>query len=181
MNKTFVEFDVDLVGRLISMRMSPTEGIEDVVCRLIETPSSTADSHALPARAEKAAQATIAAGAVRYKLFGRDCAAHDATEAYVSILKQVSQSSQISHGQDDFLERLAQAIRGRTRRHLAKNAKDVYPGQERLERYVRPLVNGWCIGTNTSNREKTSHLKAACEVAGLTYGIDLVIALPNSK
>jgi hypothetical protein len=42
------------------------------------------------------------------------------------------------------------------------------------------VVPGWFVNTNISNRQKAMILRAACEAAGLVFGRDLQIDLPNA-
>ena len=80
-----------------------------------------------------------------------------------------------------FCERFAAEAVGRRRNHVAQRPEDVYPGQPQLLKYVVEIVPGWYIGTNIANRDKTRLLEAACKVAGLRFGVDLVVDLPNAK
>jgi hypothetical protein len=56
----------------------------------------------------------------------------------------------------------------------------VHPHRPDLHRYTAPIGTGWFVNTNISNRQKAMILRAACEAAGLVFGRDLQIELPNA-
>lgn len=73
------------------------------------------------------------------------------------------------------LERFASLPRhGRTRRYLAKNSSDLYPGRPDLVRdYSMQLTSGWWLSTNHSRATIERIIEMACDVAHLKYGKDL--------
>lgn len=75
-----------------------------------------------------------------------------------------------------FLERFAARKHGRTRRYIARNREDLYPGRPDLcENYSIYLPSGWFMGTNYSKKSSLpTIIKLAREVAG-PYGNDLVL------
>ena len=64
---------------------------------------------------------------------------------------------------------------GRTRRYLAKNSSELY--------YKRPdlgsiqLDSGWWMSTNHSKNTISQIISMACEVAQVTYGLELIVNL----
>ena len=78
-----------------------------------------------------------------------------------------------------FLDQFSKLAPGRTRNHISRNRSDVYPRKPELEIYTTEIVPGWWLGSNIANREKERLLKLACDVAGLKFGKDLEIYLPN--
>lgn len=109
-----------------------------------------------------------------YQVLGTAYYANDANEALLAILRQLAASDA------QFCLKLAQAVAGRTRNHLATTREAVYPNRPDLMKYVVALVPGWFLGTNIANREKLAILKHACDVAGLTPGKHLQIELPTA-
>jgi hypothetical protein len=71
-----------------------------------------------------------------------------------------------------FLDRMGAVRRGR-RRYVARNRDDLYFNRTDLP--ATQMGNGWWIGTNYSRAELERMLRTACEIAGLRFGVDLVI------
>jgi hypothetical protein len=124
-------------------------------------------------RATQAPGQTLTAK-LEYRLLGIACTAPNAIEAVVAILKSLGER------QPDFWSRLEPLSRTRKRNHLARSRRDVYPDKPDLEQYTREVAPGWWLGTNVANRGKKRLLEAACKAAGLRFGTDLVIRLPNT-
>lgn len=78
-----------------------------------------------------------------------------------------------------FLDRFAALPKhGRTRRYLAKNPEDLYPGRPDLARdHSTKLSSGWWLGTNLSRAAIKRIIVMACDIAGLRFGRDLVVNL----
>jgi hypothetical protein len=78
-----------------------------------------------------------------------------------------------------FLERFAARPKhGKKRRFIARAQMELYPDRPDLgEAHSHQLSSGWWIGTNYSRENIEKIVKMACEVAGLTYGKDLVVKL----
>ena len=76
-----------------------------------------------------------------------------------------------------FLQRCSQhsAFRGRKRRYIAKRAEDLYPGRPDLMESHDVLPGGWVVGTNLNNQSKMRIIKGAAEVAGITFGRDVIV------
>ncbi len=161
----------DVLARLLALRVSDNECLDEVLRRLV-TSGPTSPSPPPP----QVATATPGAASfgIRYELDGERHVASDATEAMVSILADLAQYD------DDFFPKLAAKVRGRTRNHIARSRSEVYPGRPDLARYVQEIGPGWFIGSNIANREKKKILRAACEVMGLAFGRDLKIDLAHA-
>jgi hypothetical protein len=78
-----------------------------------------------------------------------------------------------------FLERLSRHPRlgGRTRRYIATSPELLYPDREDLRDLHELLPGGWLVSTNLNNPLKGTIVRAACEVAGLSFGRDVVVDL----
>ena len=77
-----------------------------------------------------------------------------------------------------FPERFASRKHGRTRRYLAQNKYDLFPGNPSFaDNHSRELRCGWFIDTNNGNAAKEKIIRLACEVAGLEFGRDIVVNL----
>jgi predicted type IV restriction endonuclease len=76
-----------------------------------------------------------------------------------------------------FLERCSQHpdARGRKRRYIARSAEELYPDRPDLREYQETLPGGWLVATNLNNVLKKNIIRLAAEVAGLSFGTDLVV------
>ena len=77
-----------------------------------------------------------------------------------------------------FLDRFASRKHGRKRRYLAQDKYELYPDRPDLcEQSSSELaVGGWFISTNWGKQAWEGIARLACEVAGLTFGSDIVIS-----
>lgn len=117
---------------------------------------------------------TAAAGrAIEYRLFGTTRRAATAAEALVEILRAIVARDPAR------LSALAAAVRGRSRNHIAPSVAEIYPARPDLARAIE-IAPGWLVGLNIANRDKRRILLAACDVFRLTWGVDLVLDLPNA-
>ena len=64
-----------------------------------------------------------------------------------------------------------------SRRFIARNPKAIYPGREELSHRTARVCRGWWVGTNYSRVDVRRLLRAACEVAGLTWAVDLIVEI----
>ena len=94
-----------------------------------------------------------------------------AKEAMVFVLRELAKAD------PTFLRRCYghQAFQGRRRRHVAQRAEEIYPGRSDLQEFCEALPGGWLVETNLSNQSKIKLIKGAAEVAGLTFGRDLIV------
>ncbi|NHZ35581.1 type I restriction endonuclease [Massilia rubra] len=78
-----------------------------------------------------------------------------------------------------FAERFASLPKhGRSRRYLAKDVADLYPGRPDLARECsKKVAPGWWLSTNHSKQTIGRIFEMACEVAGMVPGKDLLAHL----
>ncbi len=95
----------------------------------------------------------------------------NAKEAMVIILRELARAD------PSFLQRCSQRseFNGRKRRYIAQSVDDLYPDRPDLRRCNEQLPGGWYVATNLNNQLKKSIIKAASEVAGLTYGSNISV------
>jgi hypothetical protein len=110
---------------------------------------------------------------VSFSVFGQSRNAPSAKEAFVEVLAELARRS------PEQVESLAQAVKKRSRNHIARTVAEIYPSRPDLANAVE-FSPGWLVGLNIANREKTSIIKAACDVFNLTYGKDVELDLPNT-
>lgn len=110
-------------------------------------------------------------GRVRYAVLGEEGAATSAIEALVQVLRRLADLD------PQLLDRLSQRLVGRKRRQIARSAAEIHPDRRDLRGSVKPILRGWYVNSNISNREKAQILEAACEEAGLVWGQDVQVDL----
>ena len=64
-------------------------------------------------------------------------------------------------------------VRGRVRPLIAQTPEELYPGRPDLVDFSREFAPGWFVGTNYSRRDVMRLIRAASEVCGLTWGLDI--------
>ncbi len=101
---------------------------------------------------------------------------HPARNA-IDTLKQVFET--MMHRDPTFAERFAGLPKhGRSRRYLARDADDLYPGRKDLaQKCSLKIASGWWLGTNHSKQSIGKIIAMACNVAQVGYGRDLVAHL----
>ena len=95
-----------------------------------------------------------------------------AKEALVIVLRELSRTD------PTFLSRCFDhpSFQGRKRHYVARSLEDLYPGRPTLqEKCHERLSDGWFVGTNLNNGKKMVIIRGATEVAGLTFGRDVVV------
>ena len=94
-------------------------------------------------------------------------------EAMTIVLRE------LANADPTFLERCAAHpdSQGRKRRYIARTTTELYPDRPDLRIHHEQLPGGWVVATNNANYRKTAIIKLAAQIAGLTYGKDIVIDL----
>lgn len=103
-------------------------------------------------------------------------ASHSAVNAR-DVMVQVFES--FTERDSTFIERFAALPKhGRKRRYVAARPEELYPGRPDLAVDASyQLRSGWWIGTNASKAAIAKIIEMACEVAGVTFGSDLIVEL----
>jgi hypothetical protein len=96
---------------------------------------------------------------------------NNAKDAMVIVL------SELAKADPSFLERCSHHpdAQGRTRRYIARTPAELYPNREDLREMRESLPGGWLVATNLNNALKKTIIRLAAEVAGLTFGKDVVV------
>ncbi len=112
-------------------------------------------------------------GQLGFTLKGQFMACRSARDVLVKVFEKLAE------GNPGFLERFAALPKhGKTRRYLARTPDELYPGRPDLARdHSHELRSGWWLGTNLSRNSIRRILEKACEVARVSYGIDLKVSL----
>ncbi|MFN3288090.1 MAG: hypothetical protein ACK40H_06540 [Sphingomonadaceae bacterium] len=102
--------------------------------------------------------------AVRWTIAGEQRESPNAGAAMVEILRLLVARDPSP------LPRLAEAVRGRTRNHIARTPAEVYPERPDIARCAE-ISAGWVVGMNIANREKRRILLAAVALAFATLPV----------
>lgn len=171
MSVTMISVAPDALSRLLALRLSEDEALDEVLRRTLTNTTKPS----LPPIGTSGSRLTSGGpSCLVYQLLGEADAASDANEAMVKIIAHLAQYD------DDFFPKLANKVRGGTRNHVARSRSDVYPRRPDLAGSARQVAPGWFIGCNVANREKVKILRAACDVAGIAFGRDLKIDLAHA-
>lgn len=110
----------------------------------------------------------LAPTAIGFILDGEHHPARSARDVLIKIFETLTTRDDLFPGRFAALPE-----HGRTRRYLARDPAELYPGQPQLMRYSRQLSSGWWLDLNQSKDGIRKIIKMACEVARLRSGEDL--------
>ncbi|MCU0770256.1 MAG: hypothetical protein MUE94_00610 [Verrucomicrobia bacterium] len=104
-------------------------------------------------------------------LLGKAHAYHNAKDAMVIVLREFAKAD------PTFLDRCSQHpdAQGRKRRYIARTPEELYPDREDLRDMREQLPEGWLVATNLNNVLKKTIIRLATEVAGLSFGKDVIV------
>lgn len=97
----------------------------------------------------------------------------NAKDAMVIVLRELAKTD------PTFLLRCSQHpdAQGRKRRYIARTPEDLYPDRPDLRDMRETLLDGWLVATNLNNGLKKTIIRLATDVAGLSFGKDVVVDL----
>ena len=107
-----------------------------------------------------------------FNLKGQKYEANSAIDVLIKVLEKLSSLD------PTFLTRFASRKHGRNRRYIAKTKDELYPGRKDLAsnpNMSSQLSSGWFVGKNYNQDSIEKIIKMACEVAGISFGHDLII------
>jgi len=108
-------------------------------------------------------------GQYAFVLLGERVEEDNLKAAYMSCLRELATLD------PQLLERLSEKAT-KARRIVARRPEALYLKTPKLaEKHAEQLMAQWWVDTNLSQRQCESRLEAACEVAGITFGSDLVL------
>lgn len=110
-------------------------------------------------------------------LLGKEHAYNNAKDAMVIVLKELAKT--LAKTDASFLDRCSQHrdAQGRKRRYIARTPEELYPDREDLREMREELPGGWLVATNINNVLKKTIIRLATEVAGLSFGKDVIVNL----
>lgn len=106
-------------------------------------------------------------------LLGKPYPYDNAKDAMVIVLRELAKSDQ------SFLDKCSQHpdAQGRKRRYIAQTPEELYPDREDLREMREALPGGWFVATNLNIVLKKTIIRLAAEVAGLSFGKDVVVEI----
>lgn len=165
----FVTLPCDTVALLLAIRNDREDSIDAVIDRIARAYSaSVAVECRLNASYNPEPVSPQPGKKYRYDFLGEEGTANTLGDLLVDILRSFADLDA------EFLEKFSEG-QGRVRRFLARNPKAIYPGREDLSNYSAEVCLGWWVGTNYSRVDVRRLLHSACQVAGLTWEVDLLV------
>jgi len=170
---------VDLLASFVESKVGVRPGNDDVAEFLVGLgrPPVVGTSHV-----QTAEHAVVPRGPVQRPLTevsrsgklivnGRKFSYDNAKDAMVIVLRELASAD------GSFLERCSQHpdARGRKRRYIARTPEELYPDRPDLRDLRENLPGGWLVATNLNNVLKKTIIKLAAEVAGLSFGKDIIV------
>ena len=171
MTTVMIPTEIDILEALIAARQPTDKNLSDTMRRVFvdSTEYVFAAKSGEPVTVSPQKPATKKAGKHRYELLGEQRVASSAIDVLIDTLATLQSLD------PSFLEQLATKIRGASVNHLARSIDQVNPGRPDQRDRVKPISPGWYIGTVISNSQKIDFLKAACDITGLKFEVDLII------
>lgn len=137
----------------------------------MQRPTATRETSAVPPHPTVYRRANETSRSGKLVLKGKSYPYHNAKDAMVIVLRE------LAHSDPSFLERCSQHpdAQGRKRRYIARTPEELYPDREDFRDMREDLPDGWLVATNLNNVLKKTIIRLAAEVAGLTFGKDVII------
>ena len=164
-----IGIDVEVYRAIEANRVSFSESENDILRRMI-VGSTTQRLRKGSVSESVFAQGTRNRGSWTVTIAGKQTQVGSLSAAYQRLLLGLAERD------TNFLERFSK-IRGRTRRFVAKQPEALYENSVHLAAdFAKPLIDGWYFDTNLSLQQIAQRAKAAAEVSGLRYGVEVMIA-----
>ncbi len=128
---------------------------------------------AAPKRTSTASVSGDAPRRGQLEIKGKSYSYNNAQTAMAIVLRQLAK------GDPTFLARCAQHpdAQGKKRRYIARSVEELYPGKPNLHGCCEKLPGGWLVATNLNNPLKMTIIRLATQIAGLSFGRDVVVQL----
>jgi len=109
-----------------------------------------------------------------YIIYGQEHVCSTMKDVFIEIFTELARQD------TSFLSRCATEKSFTARkRHIGRSKDEIHPNRPDLG--TAQLPGGWFINTNTSNEQKIKLIKSACLIAGIDYGRELKINLPENR
>lgn len=165
----FVTLPCDTVALLLAIRNDGEDSIDAVIDRLARAYCApVADDYRPNIGCKSEPVSPQPRKKYQYEFLGEEGTANTLGELLADILRSFADLDA------EFLEKFSEG-QGRIRRFLARNPKAIYPGREDLSNCSAEVCQGWWVGTNYSRVDVRRLLHSACQLAGLTWEVDLLV------
>lgn len=166
-----VTIPCDTIALLLAVRRDEEDGVAAVIERLARSHVSLVlDEREPDPRHDSEPISQRSSGKYRYEILGEEGAADTLGKLLAGILRRFADLDA------DFLGKFSEG-QGRTRRFLTRNPKGIYPGRDDLTKFTVEVCQGWWVGTNYSRTDVRRLLRAACQVAGVSWEVDLRVEI----
>lgn len=165
MNAALIPLNQSTIARLLDLRATADEPLENVIARLME--------HKLPLaqRVEPTRAAADERCAIRAQekyavdVLGQRLEADSLSSLFASVIDLIAELDPA------VLDRLSQ-MASRKRRYLSKAESDIHPDRPDLK--TMRTKSGWWVSANVGKEDVARALKAVCLAARLEFGRDIV-------
>ena len=162
-----IEIDIEVHRAIESRRQSFAQSENDIlreVFGILPEPRQPPSPPKRPRRHRRGIS-----GRYAFVLLGERVEEDGLKAAYMSCLRKLATRD------PQLLERLSEKAT-KARRIVARRPEDLYLKTPKLaEKHAEQLLAQWWVDTNLSQPQCESRLEAACDVAGITFGSDLVL------
>lgn len=157
----------------VQSRQTPAPSARPAVCGVAATARAVEQALAVPRPAYAPHASTPSMGQTGFAFEGKFHPARNAIDTLKQVFETLMQRDQ------SFAERFAGLPKhGRSRRYLARDADELYPGRADLaQAHSLKLASGWWLSTNHSKQTIAQIISMACDVAQIGFGRDLVVHL----
>ena len=163
-SKAGVRPEVDDVAEFLASLGRPT---------IVEAPRGPTPARSNVASTPIPPRASESSRSGKLVLLGKAHAYHNAKDAMLIVLRELAKRDAT------FLEKCSQHpdVQGRKRRYIARTPEELYPDREDLRDMRESLPGGWLVATNLNNVLKKTIIRLAAEVAGLSFGKDVIVEI----
>lgn len=161
-----VDVELNIYKSLVMLLADESENLNGVIERLLEGPEGSAINFPVPVNQRSPG----------YWYRGMWHRSENAIDVYLLFLETLGQEF------DFFYSKFAEECLGlgNSRLYFTKEKDALYPENQNLKRYARPVCDWWADG-NISNKQKLHLMHLAADTAGLKLGRDYKISLPNAE
>ena len=162
-----IEIDIEVHRAIESRRQSFAQSENDILREVFGILPESPQPPSPPKRPRRHRRGN--SGRYAFVLLGERVEEDGLKAAYMSCLRKLATRD------PQFLERLSEKAT-KARRIVARRPEDLYVKTPKLaEKHAEQLLAQWWVDTNLSKPQCESRLEAACDVAGITFGSDLVL------
>ncbi len=160
----FVPLRQETLAAILESGVGSHESIDEKIMGLVRV--SEGDICERPPKHDSGSNGSPPFGRYRMELLGESWCVSSLREVLVTVLGILADLD------SKFLQQFSFAG-GRTRKFVARHREAIYPGRNDLVQYTAEVRPGWWVGTNYSKADVVRILRAACDLSGIEFGVDL--------